>query len=372
MNKFLSITNIFVDCHVFDDSFQGSRTYLKGIYTEFIKDKTKHFFLASFSPESLKRTFGEHENVTYLKFQSKNKFYRLLIDIPKLIKNNNIHFAHFQYIVPLIKCCRFITTIHDVLFLDFPEYFPLSYRIKNKLLFYWSAKKSDIVLTVSEYSKKQIKKHFHIEHVYITSNAIDSIYYENFDRVKVKELVKSKYNIDNYWIFVSRREPRKNHFLLLRTFVEFEFYKDFHLVLIGEKAINDKKFNKYYNQLGNKIKERIKIFDKLDLEQLLLLLRGANLSVYPSIAEGFGIPPLEYLAQGIPTICSNIAAMADFDFMQNNLFNPVDINDIKDKALLALKEQNTSTKRELIRQKFCWRYSAEIFKKIIDNYTTSR
>ena len=168
-------TKIFVDCHVFDGNFQGTTTYLKGLYTELLKDKTKQFYFGASNTAFLETIFGTHENLTYLAYKAKNKFYRLLFDIPRIIKNNKIDFAHFQYVIPPIKTCKYIVTIHDVLFLDFPEYFPLSYRIKNKFLFKTSAKHSDIVLSVSDYSKQQIQKNFGIKKVTITPNAVDPV-----------------------------------------------------------------------------------------------------------------------------------------------------------------------------------------------------
>ncbi len=114
---------IFIDCHIFDDGFQGTTTYLKGMYGVLIKDKTKQFYLAAVDVERLKTIFGTAENVHYVRYKSHGKFYRLLIDIPGIIKRNEIDYAHFQYITPPFKYCKYINTIHDLLFLDYPHYF---------------------------------------------------------------------------------------------------------------------------------------------------------------------------------------------------------------------------------------------------------
>ncbi len=356
---------IFVDCHVFEGSFQGTTTYLKGIYLEMIKDNTCQFFFAANNTANIKTVFGEHPHVHYLKYTSKNKFYRLLIDIPRLIKQNKIDYAHFQYIVPPIKLCKYITTIHDVLFLDYPEYFPLGYRIKNKFLFGWSAKHSDIVLTVSEFSEKQLQHHFGIKNILVTPNAVDPVYYQEYDKDEVKRSVKDKYKLDRYWLYVSRWEPRKNHLQLLKVFVENGFYKDFSLVFIGDKAIEDHAYAKYYKDLSDKVKSKILTLNKVNFEALLLILRGADLSVYPSFAEGFGIPPLEALAAKIPSICSNTTAMADFDFMKADLFSPFDKQDMLRAIHKALSENTDPSKVELLRQKYNWKGSAQILRNSI-------
>lgn len=357
--------NIFVDCHVFDGNFQGTTTYLKGLYSELLKDKTKQFYFGVSNITFLETIFGTHDNLTYVSYKTKNKFYRLLIDIPRIIKENEINFAHFQYVVPPIKTCKYIITIHDVLFLDFPEYFPLVYRIKNKFLFKTSAKRSDVVLTISEYSKKQIQKHFGIKTVSLTPNAVDPVYYETYDKKAVCEQVKEKFKATNYFLFVSRWEPRKNHDRLLKAFVENKYYKTHSLVFVGGKAIKNKAYNDYYTSLTLEIKATIFTFNKVDHQDLLLLVRGADLSIYPSIAEGFGIPPLESLAAKIPTICSNTTAMADFDFFDDCLFNPLDVADLKSKIEISLKDIQTGKKRQAMQKKFNWKLSAELFIKAI-------
>jgi glycosyltransferase involved in cell wall biosynthesis len=351
---------IFIDCHVFDGSFQGTTTYLKGIYLEMIKNKQIEFFFAANNLEIIIKIFGTQENVHYLKYNSHNKFYRLLIDIPRLIKQNKIDFAHFQYIVPPFKYCKYINTIHDVLFLDFPEYFPLSYRIKNKLLFKWSAKKSDIVFTVSEFSKKQIQKHFNIENIIITPNAVDLEYYKQYDKADIKKQVKEKYNLEKYWIYISRWEPRKNHHTLLEVFVQNKFYNDFSLLFIGDKSIDNNKYNSYYASLSNEIKAKIITLNKVDFQELLLLLRGADLSIYPSFAEGFGIPPLESVAAKIPSTCSNTTSMGNFTFMSKNQFNPADKQNMTEIINKTISEEFDISKIEILKTNYDWALSAKL------------
>lgn len=351
-------TNILVDCHVFDQSLQGTTTYIKGIYLELIKDKTKNFYFVSHN-YNLEEIFGKQENVHYIKFKSKNKFYRLLIELPQIIKKHNIDYAHFQYIVPPLKRCKYIVSLHDVLFLDYPKYFPFIYKVSKKILYKYSAKYSDIVLTVSEFSKNRIERHFNLQNIYITPNAVEASFYETYDKVAVQKQVSEKFGIQNYFLFVSRWEPRKNHHLLLKVFVEKEYFKEYNLVFLGDEAIENKEYNKYYKSLSHNIKSKIYKLNKISFNDLLLINRAAKLSVYPSIAEGFGIPPLESIACGIPTVCSNTTAMSDFNFMSDCLFNPFDAIDLDNKIRIALSDQNLNDKKEKVFKKYNWRIAAK-------------
>jgi len=358
---------ILVDCHVFDGSFQGTTTYLRGLYSEFILHREVHFFLASKDCNKLKTIFGEHQNVTYIKYKYSNKYLRLLCDIPSIIKENNIDFAHFQYIVPPIKKCKYIVTIHDILFIDYPEYFPLRYRLKNKFLFKFSVLQSDIILTVSEFSKKQIQEYFKIKEVIVTPNAVDPIYFEPYSKEVVKEMILKKYGFDDYWIYVSRWEPRKNHHGLLKVFVEMRYYTKYTLVFIGNDSIENKEYDYYFKNLSKEVKSKIIRLKSVDFQDLVQLTRGASLSIYPSFAEGFGIPPLEAIAANIPSICSNITGMSDFNFMTSMRFDPKSPLDMKNCIDANLNTKTETLVVEKLKQTYNWKDSSHKLKTTIEN-----
>lgn len=361
----MKVINIFVDCHVFDGPFQGSTSYLKGLYCELIQDKRMRFYLASNNAQALERIFGTHENVVYVQYRFANKFLRLLLDIPMLIQKNRIDYAHFQYIVSPIKKCKYIVTTHDVMFLDFPDFFPKNFKIKNGVLFKWSARKSEVVLTVSEYSKKRIQKHFGIDQIEVTHNAVDPVFLAPYDKEEAKKYIKSQYNIADFYLFVSRFEPRKNHVQLLKTFVENKHYLHKSLALVGNEALECKAFDSYYNELNPEIKSKIKIFRRVNFNDLVMFTRAADLSVYPSVAEGFGIPPLESIAVETPTICSNTTAMSDFDFLNEFLFSPNDTQEMNKKIHQAIRFDDwASVKRKMI-EKYNWKNAGQAYLKAI-------
>lgn len=353
--------NIFVDCHVFDGAFQGSTSYLRGLYLELIQQENITFFLASNNPEDLQRIFGSPANVVYLKYRFKNKYLRLLIDIPSLVKKHHIDFAHFQYIVAPLKRCKYIVTTHDVMFLDFPEYFPKDFKMKNEFLFRWSAKQSEIVLTVSAYSKERIQAQFGLQNVVITHNAVDDVFLIPRQKVDAQAYIYKKFGVKDFFLFVSRFEPRKNHVTLLKVFAENQHYKTRNLVFIGNEALECKEFDRYYRQLSAEVQSTIKILRRIDFNDLIFFTKAADLSVYPSLAEGFGIPPLESLACETPTICSNTTAMSDFDFLNGFLFDPTNESEMNDKIHLALAHEDWSEAKEKMLAKYNWKKSAAAF-----------
>ena len=108
-----------------------------------------------------------------------------------------------------------------------------------------------------------------------------------------------------------------------------------------------------------------KFLKKIGFNDLVHLVRASSLSVYPSFAEGFGIPPLESIASSIPTVCSNTTAMSDFKFIGNCLFDPSSSEDLNLKIIEALQDNLIEEKRNQVHLKYKWDLSAQIFKKLI-------
>ncbi|MEZ4853134.1 glycosyltransferase family 4 protein [Flavobacterium sp.] len=365
-------TKIFIDCHVFDHGFQGTRTYIEGVYKEMIKmNPDIEFYFAACNIDNLKKCFGEEPNAHYVQYTSKSKFFRLLIDIPRLIQKNKIDFAHFQYIVPPVKRCKYIVTIHDVLFIDFKQYFSFKKRMVNSVLYFLSSKISDIIVTVSDYSKEKIQQHFSSKNVLVTANAVAEEFYEDYDKEKIKRKLYLKYQLNNYIIYVSRWEPRKNHELILNSFLNLKlFEKDFKLVFVGDVSNTNPNFEKIFNNLPIAVQNKILFLKKVEHKDLIQLVQGATISVYPSKAEGFGIPALESVAAKIPTLISNKTAMSDFSFMSQYSFNPYKQDEFDELLLHTLENKDRIdlfSLQKSCKEKYSWTHAAKTLTKALKN-----
>lgn len=352
--------NLLIDAHVFDGKFQGTRTYLQGLYSCLTKKNDIEFYFAACDIKNIKKIFGTNKNIHYIKLKTHNNLIRLSIEFNRIIKKYNIDYAHFQYITPLIKSCKEIVTTHDVLFLDYPHFFPKTYRLKNNFFFKRSAKRADILLTVSEYSRKSISDYYNIpiNNIHITPNGV---LLPNKDTILPD--TNKLYHLHKYILSVSRIEPRKNYLTLLIAYNELKLYeRGYKLVIIGSKDLEYTEFYQYYNQLCETAQNNI-LFMSVNYLELISLYKNASLFVFPSFAEGFGIPPLEAIALKCPTLCSNTTAMSDFKFLGENLFSPNDINELKRKIEINLKSRDTQRVEllsDIIINKYNWQKSADI------------
>jgi glycosyltransferase involved in cell wall biosynthesis len=366
---------LFVDAHVFDQEFQGTRTFLREIYRLLSKREDIELFLAARDIPNLKRIFPQQANVHFLSYGSASSLARLGWEIPGMLKKYAIDYAHFQYICPLVKTSRLIVTLHDVIFSEYPEEFSRVYRIMKKFLYKRSAGMADIITTVSEYSKRSIRSFLDVPPaipIHIVPNGVGPMFFAPYDRQRSREYIAGKYGVNKPILFVSRIEPRKNHAFLLQAYLQLELYKrGYHLVLLGSHTIRVPAFDKIVEELPPDIRKFIFMDHRVDDTDLIEFYRAAEVFVYPSRAEGFGIPPLEAAALKIPVICSNSSAMEQFTFFGDYHIDPFDLPLLTAKLEAILRVPLSAGRLEeissIVARQYSWEHAEEVFYQAIAN-----
>jgi len=369
---------LFVDCHAFDhDLRQGITTYLAGLYQQAIQlDSGIDFWFAARHPEKLTALFGQGANVHYLSYRSDSKYWRLGFELPAILREGKFDYAHYQYISPAVKQCCEIVTLHDVLFRDFPEQFNLGYRLSKSLLFGRSARRADILLTVSDYSRRRIAHHFGIpeSRIGITPNAVNS---DLAAMPRSTSLPGETAKLSRYILFVSRIEPRKNHLLLLRCYRELRLWEQgIGLVCVGAPALSCRELESEKQQLPAAAAGMVHWLTQVSLPELCALYAKATLFVFPSLSEGFGIPPLEAAMFGTQVLCSDRTAMADFDFFGNGLFNPEQPGVLKQKLADyfagQLRLPDPQLLQSTIQNRYSWQGAAQTLLDAIHHHSQAK
>ncbi len=366
---------IFIDGYLLNKEPQGTQTYIRELYKEVaVANPNLIFYVGIFHDENIINQFSGNKNVKFIYFKTKSRLLRMIYEIPQLIKKNEFDFAHFQYVMPLVKNknCKYIVTIHDILFNEFPDHFSFLYRIRRNFLFKNSALKSDFLVTVSNYSKQSLIKQYQLlnNEILITPNGVNNSYLEAYNKEDAIQYINKKYALKNYILYISRVEPRKNQELLVQTFLDLKLYKqDYHLVLIGKNSIKNNTFERLLASLNTEQRKKIHYIEEIDQNDLIYFYRAATTFVFPSKAEGFGIPPIEAAALKIPVLCSNATAMSDFEF-----FNPffIDPNDTKSfqealkKIIIDKNELYLDNIQQIIKNRYSWKESAKTITAIIN------
>ena len=363
---------IFVDGYHLNKEHQGTKTYVRELYKEFAKQNPDILiFIGCFKDLNIERGFVSYKNIRFIYYKQSNRVLRMFFEIPKIISDNKFEYAHFQYVIPFVtsKSCKYIVTIHDILFNDFKNYFSKAYRLKRNFLFKYSAKRADFLLTVSNYSKDRIKSHYKLDNkeILITPNGVSEDFFKETEKSESIKYINTKFGINNYILFVSRIEPRKNQQSLLKAFLEMNDQK-VHIVFIGFKSINNIEFDSILDSLNSEQKSKVHIFQNISDNDLFYFINAARIFAYPSLAEGFGIPPLEAGAMKIPVVCSNKTAMSDFDFFKKNLIDADDVESLKASLKNNLYNDNESHLafvQKSIKEKYHWKKASDVLTDII-------
>lgn len=363
---------LLVDAHVFDGEYQGTRTYLKELYSRLTNKDDLQLFLAAYDTDKLRSEFPHAGNTVFLQYRNRRSIPRLLFDIPALVKKYGIDYAHFQYISPLRKNCRFIVTTHDVLFDEQPAEFTFLYRKLKHVLYKKAAQQANLLTTVSEYSKGSIHRHLGIpgNSIHVIPHGVQPGYFAPCDKSVAADGIFRKYGVQNFILCVSRLEPRKNQDLLLRAYTDLQLQQQgYALVFIGHRSLAVPAFDELLQQAPPEIRQSVHWLDKVPDEDLASFYRAAAVFVYPSKAEGFGMPALEAAACRTPVLCSSATALADFGFFGANHVSPADYPVFRDRlAELTTNAQNPEISERIahhIRGNYDWDKTANRFYELL-------
>lgn len=299
--------NIGFDGHVLTGRFQGTRTTLASLLRAIgPKIGSRRIVIYADDPNAASNLVGSNE-FEYRKIPPTGSVGRLLWVFPTLFRRHQVDIGVFQYITPLSG--RNIVFIHDILPITHPHLFPFRMRIRTEIFFRLAIYRARLVVTVSDYTKSEILRVFRLPNLKICTvlngpSFPEHVYTEDRD-----------VSICSYILVVGRIEPRKNIPLLVQAFVAAKV-KDVKLIIVGSRDLD---FQYDFPDVAS-IELRSGIAD----EQLINLYKGASLFVYPSEAEGFGVPLLDAILFGIPTICSNKTAMIEVGADLVKYFNPTD------------------------------------------------
>ncbi|MDE5645504.1 MAG: glycosyltransferase family 4 protein [Muribaculaceae bacterium] len=367
---------ILIDAHCFDhQGTEGIDTYIKGIYTRLpALAPEAEFFFAARDTARLRSIFGDAPNTGFISLKATTRPRRILSEFPRIIRHIGADAAHFQYFAPPVLKCRTIVTLHDILFKDFPQFFPTSYRLSRDPAFRHSSRRADILTTVSSYSRDRISSHYGIspDSIEVIPNAVADDFFD-IDVDAARSFAGSR-GVRPYILNVSRIEPRKNQLALLQAYTGLNLaQRGYDLVLINQPALPVAEFDRYLASIPGETRRHIHTPVAVSHDELRMWYAAASLFVYPSMAEGFGIPPIEAGAARIPVICNDSTAMSDFAFFGPNLADlsrPGILERLMERNLAAPPSADELKNiSDTIRTRYSWQESAErllaIMKKIL-------
>ncbi|VXB41587.1 MULTISPECIES: glycosyltransferase family 4 protein [Chryseobacterium] len=239
------------------------------------------------------------------------------------------------------KPIKKIVTIHDLIFVRYPQYYSFFDRKIHLWKFKKAANTADKIIAISEQTKRDI-----IQYLKVPESKIEVIYqgcHKAFKEQQSEEFIqktKEKFNLPERFILnVGTIEDRKNLLNIVKAIKETEIP----LVVVGKKT-------KYYQKIAsfiqkNKIEEQIHFLENVSMDELAVIYKSADIFVYPSFFEGFGIPVIEALFSKTVTITSNTSCLPEAGGSDSVYINPENHLDIQAKIKFLWDSESERKRR---------------------------
>ncbi|MBT4349822.1 glycosyltransferase family 4 protein [bacterium] len=273
------------------------------------------------------------------------------IFLPRLLrklKPDLVHFPHFN--VPIFYRDKFVVTIHDLIMTKFPsvrtstlsKWFFVLKRLAYKITINSAIKRANKIIAVSQFTADDIKQYFKLSEQQAQKI---KVVHEGFTQAVAND--KEKKNLpNNFLLYVGNAYPHKNLEFLINAFAEWQKeHLDFHLILVGNKNYFYQRLEEYVQNNFSSIKDKIIFPGFVPDEELVTYYKQAKIYVFPSLYEGFGLPPLEAMAYALPVLSSKSSCLPEILGDAVLYFNPKDKKDFRIKLDQILTDQN---KREAL------------------------
>lgn len=356
----------------------GIGTYIRNLVRNLARiDRTTDYVLIV-QPSDIEIASELGDNFRTVPDWSRNYSMREQLTIPLDLRREQVDLFHApHYVLPPLTPCRSVVTIHDCIHLRFPQYLPhrLAYVYARSSL--WVAThRASRVLTVSETSKRDILRYFRVPEskIDVIYNAIDERLGEATDAELAE--VRERYQLnDPFVLYAGNIKPHKNLERLIEAFNtlrrgELEHVK---LLIIGDEISKYPALRRAVHR--HKLHKHVRFFGFVPDKTLASLYRLASVFVFPSLYEGFGLPPLEAMAAGTPVITSNVSSLPEVVGDAAILIDPYEPDAIADAMRRVLTDERL---RADLRQKglarvkeFSWERSVQrvraIYTEVIES-----
>ena len=319
-------------------------------------DKPSNVFVKS--PGNLNRIFNRswrtHRIIKDFKRDKIDLFHGLSNELPFTIKKSWI---------------SSIVTIHDLIFLRYPEFYYGHDREIYKSKFLKSCINADKIIAISEQTKRDIIEFFNIDDskIEVVYQGCDPIFSNAISDNKLND-IKNKYNLPEEFILnVGTIEKRKNIFNVIKAIKKGNI--DIPLVVVGKKTTYFKEIMSYIEK--HNLQTKVLFYQDISFEDLPVFYRLSSLFIYPSLFEGFGIPILEALNSGTPVITNQDGCFKEAGGPDSFYLNPTNTEQITSAINTVLSDRELRTQMIDKGFEFANNFSEEkIAKNLINAYNT--
>jgi len=311
-----------VDAHAVGQHLTGNETYIRNLLSSFAMLDREADFVTYISRSD---AFDQIPRRFQKKRVAVNPFLRLGFDLPQRLRQDRPSLLHVQYTGPLFCPVPLVVSVHDVSFLEYPEYFTRFRSVQLRCTVRRTVRTAACVLTPSEFSRRSILNAYQLDEARVVAlpNGVSSAF-RPIAREAAQRFVRSSFALPAPFILmVADLQPRKNHLGLIAAFERLVHdHRDLphQLVFVGKETWYASVIRAAAKKSG--VSNRIHFTGFVSDQELVQLYGACDLFVYPSFYEGFGLPIVEAMACGRAVACSNTSAMPEVADSAAILFDP--------------------------------------------------
>jgi glycosyltransferase involved in cell wall biosynthesis len=331
---------VAIDCRMINSS--GIGTYLQNNVAGLVD----HFEVIALGSSDELKKFDWYKSVRVLEFNAPIYSLKEQLMYPILIPRCEVLWSpHFN--VPLLptRAKKRVVTIHDVFHLHYYSSLSLFQKIYASIVFRFAVALSNKIITVSKFSQQELLKYlkFSTDKIKVIYNAIEpKVFHKTADasgNLMLSELGIVK---DRYILCVGNIKSHKNIKVVLETIKQNLISADIKLVLVGKIDGLITSDNQLLQEIARspQLKERIIFTNYIETNDLIRLYSSAMIFIFPSLYEGFGIPPLEAMACECPVIASDIPVVREICGDAVLYFNPTEPNDLAFKIQQLMNDES--------------------------------
>lgn len=237
------------------------------------------------------------------------------------------------------KGCKYIVTVHDLIFIHTPQYYHWIDRQIYNFKFRRACRCADRVIAVSEYTKQEIMHYYHTPEskIDVVYQGCDPVFSQEIEEGKLQE-VKARYQLpDKFVLYVGSIEERKNLMLVAKAMAELNRRAAIHVVAVGRHTAYVDQIQDFLKAQG--IDHLFHFYHQVPYADLPSFYKWASTFAYPSRIEGFGIPLLEAISSGVPAIGCTGSCLEEAGGPNSIYVNPDDAKGMADAILRTCTDE---------------------------------
>ena len=238
------------------------------------------------------------------------------------------------------KGCKYIVTLHDLIFIHTPQYYHWIDRQIYNFKFRHACRCADRVIAVSEYTKQEIMHYYHTPEskIDVVYQGCDPVFSQKIEEGKLQE-VKARYQLpDKFVLYVGSIEERKNLMLVAKAMAKLNRRAAIHVVAVGRRTAYVDKIQDFLKAQG--IEHLFHFYHQVPYADLPSFYKWASTFAYPSRIEGFGIPLLEAISSGVPAIGCTGSCLEEAGGPNSIYVNPDDAQGMADAILRTCTDED--------------------------------